>query len=277
MKKRKKEKGYLSNIRSKCRVLRILYLVLDVMVIFTLIRSLLRGEYSNVFFCLLTLALFMLPTTVEKNLRLKLPTLFEGIVLVFIFAAEILGEINCYYQTVPNWDTVLHTINGFLFAAFGFALLDIINRKPQIKFNLSPFYFALVAFCFSMTIGVLWEFFEFGSDLLMDGDMQKDTYVRGVYSMLLDTQNTNTTVPLENIEKVVVYYSQDGLTMTKTLPAYIDIGLIDTMKDLFVNFIGALLFSIIGFFYLKTRGQGRLARRFIPVIEEETGVHEEKK
>lgn len=274
MKKREKEKGYLSNIRSKCRALRILYLVLDVMVLFTLIRSLLRGEYSNVFFCLLTLALFMLPTTVEKNLRLKLPTLFEGIVLVFIFAAEILGEINCYYQTVPNWDTVLHTINGFLFAAFGFALLDIINRKPQIKFNLSPFYFALVAFCFSMTIGVLWEFFEFGNDVLMNSDMQKDTYIRDIYTVLLDANNTNTAVPLENIEKVVVYYAQDGMTVTKTLPAYIDIGLIDTMKDLFVNFIGAFVFSIIGFFYLKSRGKGRIASQFIPVIEE---AHGEKK
>ncbi len=268
MKKRRVGDTHLSKIRAKCRPLRILYLVLDVMVLFTLIRSLLRGEYSNVFFCLLTLALFMLPITVERNLRLKLPTLFEGIVLVFIFAAEILGEINCYYQLVPNWDTVLHTINGFLFAAFGFALLDIINRKPKIKFKLSPFYFAIVAFCFSMTIGVLWEFFEFGNDLLMSSDMQKDTYIRDVYTVLLDTQNTNTAVPMENIEKVVVYYGQDGMTVTKTLPAYIDIGLIDTMKDLFVNFIGAFLFSIIGFFYLKSRGKGKIASQFIPVIEE---------
>ena len=271
MNKRAKKDGYLSKIRAKCRSLRILYLVLDVMVLFTLVRSLLRGEYSNVFFCLLTFALFTLPTTVETNLRLKLPTLFEGIVLVFIFAAEILGEINCYYQTVPNWDTVLHTINGFLFAAFGFALLDIINRKPQIKFNLSPFYFALIAFCFSMTIGVLWEFFEFGNDMLMSSDMQKDTYIRDVYTVLLDTQNTNTAVPIEAIEKVVVYYAEDGMTVTKTLPAYIDIGLIDTMKDLFVNFIGALIFSVIGFFYLKSRGKGRIASQFIPTIEEAHG------
>lgn len=273
MKKRIKGDTHISKIRAKCRPLRILYLVLDVMVLFTLIRSLLRGEYSNVFFCLLTLALFMLPTTVEKNLRLKLPTLFEGIVLVFIFAAEILGEINCYYQIVPNWDTVLHTINGFLFAAFGFALLDIINRKPKIKFKLSPFYFAIVAFCFSMTIGVLWEFFEFGNDMIMNSDMQKDTYIRDVYTVLLDMQNTNTAVPLESIEKVVVYYGQGGMTVTKTLPAYIDIGLIDTMKDLFVNFIGAFIFSIIGFFYLKSRGKGKIASQFIPVIEE---AHEEK-
>lgn len=268
MKKRTTGNGPFSKIRTKCRPLRILYLVLDLFVILTLIRSLIRGEYSNVFFCLLTLVLFMLPTTVEKNLRLKLPTLFEGIVLVFIFAAEVLGEMKCYYQLVPNWDTVLHTINGFLFAAFGFALLDIINRKPKIKFCLSPFYFAIVALCFSMTIGVLWEFFEFASDMLMNGDMQKDTYLRDVYTVLLDHGNTNTAVSLEGIEKVVVYYGQNGMTVTKTLPAYIDIGLIDTMKDLFVNFIGALLFSVIGFFYLKSRGKGRIASKFIPVIEE---------
>ena len=276
MKKRRMGKANLSNIKTKCLALRILYFVLDILVLFTMIRALFRGEYSSVFICLLTFALFMLPTTVERNLRLKLPSLFEGIILVFIFAAEILGEINCYYQLVPNWDTVLHTINGFMFAAVGFTLLDIINRKPKIKFKLSPFYFALVAFCFSMTIGVLWEFFEFGSDILVNTDMQKDAYIRDMYTVLLDMQNTNKPVAIEGIEKVIVYYVGDGVTLTQTLPAYIDIGLIDTMKDLFVNFIGALVFSVIGFFYLKSRGKGRLASRFIPVIEEENQAKEKE-
>lgn len=255
----------LQDLKRKNRTLRLLYIVLDILVAITLLRSIFRAEYSNVFVCVLTLALFTLPTTVEKSFKLKLPTTFEGLVLIFIFSAEIMGEINCYYQRIANWDTVLHTINGFMFAAFGFALLDIINRKPQIKFNLSPIYFALVAFCFSMTIGVLWEFFEFGSDMLVHTDMQKDTYIKGVYTVILDDGPTNTVIPIENIEKVVIYRNGNEPI---TLDAYIDIGLIDTMKDLFVNFLGAVCFSVIGFFYLKQRGKGKIASQFIPTIVE---------
>ena len=50
------------------------------------------------------------------------------------------------------------------------------------------------------------------------------------------------------------------------LGGYLDIGLIDTMKDLQVNCIGAIAFSIIGFFYVKHRGKGKLAAALIPVV-----------
>ena len=50
------------------------------------------------------------------------------------------------------------------------------------------------------------------------------------------------------------------------LGGYLDIGLHDTMKDLFVNLIGAAVFSAVGFFYVKNRGRGRFARRFIPTV-----------
>lgn len=258
----------MADIKNKTRALRILYAVIGIMVAFTLLRSLLRGEYSNVFICILTFVLLSMPIFIEKNFKLKLPTVFEAIVLLFIFSSEILGEINSYYQRIPNWDTILHTINGFMFAALGFALLDIINRNPRIKFKLSPIYLALVAFCFSMTIGVLWEFFEFGWDRIADCDMQKDSYVRDVFTVMLDETNSNTVIRIRDIEKVVIHHTADGVNTTTTLPAYLDIGLIDTMKDLFVNFIGAVVFSLIGYAYLKLGGRGRIAGHFIPTITE---------
>ena len=180
---------------------------------------------------------------------------------MFIFAAEILGEIQAYYIKFPFWDTVLHTINGFLMAAIGFALADILNRSKKISFQLSPAFLAIVAFCFSMTIGVIWEFFECGMDLFFGFDMQKDTIVNSISSVMLDPTGGNTPTAIHNITDVMVNGKSLGLG------GYLDIGLLDTMKDLFVNFIGAVVFSVIGYFYVKSRGQGKFAKRFIPRLK----------
>lgn len=241
----------------------IVYVILRTFVIISLVMAAVRGEYENVFVCALSLVLFLVPSFIERGLKIALPTTFEIIILLFIFSAEILGEIHNYYMKVPYWDTILHTLNGFLFAAFGFSLLDIINRNPKIKFQLSPAYLAIVAFCFSMTIGVLWEFFEFGCDMLLGKDMQKDFVINTINSVTLDPQMKNIPHTISGIRSVTINGTDLGLG------GYLDIGLIDTMKDLLVNFIGAVIFSIIGFFYIKNRGRGKFAKKFIPVIEEE--------
>lgn len=239
------------------------YLVLRIFVIASLVLALIRQEYENAFVCILSLALFLAPTFIEKSLKIDLPSTLEIIVLLFIFSAEILGEIHNYYMKVPYWDTILHTLNGFLFAAFGFSLLDIINRNPKFKFQLSPMYLAVVAFCFSMTIGVLWEFFEFGADYFLNKDMQKDVIIHTINSVTLDPNQQNVPHTISNISSVVVNGKDMGLG------GYLDIGLYDTMKDLLVNFVGALVFSFIGYFYIKNRGKGEFAKHFIPVIDEE--------
>jgi xanthine/uracil permease len=118
-------------------------------------------SYDSVFLCILTLFLFTLPSFVEKQLKIDVPNTLEVIIILFIFSAEILGEIREYYLIFPFWDSILHTINGFLCAAIGIAMIDILNRSDRFSFKMSPLFVALVAFCFSMTVGVVWEFFEF--------------------------------------------------------------------------------------------------------------------
>ena len=267
----KKQKNPIRTLKFKHTGIKVLYAVLVGLVVLTAIRSAIRGEYSHVFFCVLTLLLFTLPSLVENNLDIHLPNVFEGLVLLFIYSAEILGEINCYYEKIPHWDTILHTVNGFMFAAFGFALLDIINRNSKIKFKLSPIYLALMAFCFSMTIGVVWEFFEYFADLLFAKDMQKDTYVNYINTVLLDPAQSNRVVSLNDITEVIIKYG-DGKELV--LDRYIDVGLHDTIKDLLVNFIGASVFSVIGYFYVKRRGNGKIARQFIPVLKETADTEE---
>ena len=244
------------------------YLVLRGLVIFVMVRALLRGEYESMFLCALSLVLMVLPSIVSRRLKIVLPSTLEIIILLFIFAAEILGEINSFYVRVPNWDTMLHTINGFLCAAIGFCLVDMMNREDQFSFKLSPLYLAIVSFCFSMTVGVLWEFYEFGADHLLGIDMQKDTVVNAIHSVMLDPTNNNTVVHIRDIADTIIVHS-DGTQEALNLGGYLDVGIIDTMKDLFVNFIGAVVFSFIGYFYVKYQGKGKgtVARQFIPQVE----------
>lgn len=239
------------------------YTVLRLIVLATLVSSIIRGEYESAFICLLVLGLFVLPFFIQQNFGIELPSTLEIIILLFIFASEILGELKCYFITYPHWDSMLHTTTGFLCAAMGFALIDILNRNSKIKFQLSPIYVAVAAFCFSMTVGVLWEFFEFGMDRLFMMDMQKDTVVNAITSVMLDPTNSNIPVTIDGITSVTINGQELGLG------GYLDIGLYDTMGDLFVNFIGAVVFSTIGYFYIKQRGKGKLAKAFIPTITEE--------
>ena len=238
------------------------YVVLRLVVIAVLVLSLINRRFENVFVCAMTLVLFLVPAFFQKNFGIELPSTLEIIIMLFIFAAEILGEIGAYYVKVPLWDTMLHTVNGFLCAAVGFSLVDLLNRNNRFKFNLSPIYLSIVAFCFSMTIGVLWEMFEFGADMLLATDMQKDFIVTKISSVALDGTLSNKAVVIDNISEVYVNGIELGLG------GYLDIGIIDTMKDLIVNFIGAVIFSIIGFFYVKSRGKGNFAKRFIPTKPE---------
>lgn len=239
----------------------LVYFILRLLVIVIMVLQILNRNYENVFLCILTLGLMVLPSFIQVGFKIELPTTLEIIILLFIFAAEILGEIGSYYTKIPIWDSVLHTMNGFLAAAIGFSMVDIFNRNERFSFKLSPAFMAIVAFCFSMTIGVIWEFFECGMDLFLGFDMQKDTVIHAFSTVMLDPTGGNHPVRLEDIKSVIVNGKELGLN------GYLDIGLLDTMKDLFVNFVGAVIFSIIGFFYVKKRGQGKIARKFIPRLK----------
>ena len=259
-------------LKKKPRVAAV-YILLRFLVILTMITQFLNGNFQNVFLGLLTLTLFVLPTVLERRLMVDLPDTLEIIILLFIFAAEILGEIQAFYTTFHGWDTALHTVNGFLCAAIGFSLVDLFNRNERFSLSLSPVFMAIVAFCFSMTIGVLWEFFEFAMDQIFLMDMQKDMVVNAFSSVALDPEQANRAIAIRNITDVIVVSNGEHIPLG--LGGYLDIGLLDTMKDLWVNFIGAAVFSVIGYFYVKNRGKGFFARKFIPqVMPDDTNDNE---
>ncbi|WP_191905372.1 hypothetical protein [Flintibacter sp. KGMB00164] len=275
---RKKKSNFLVSAHRTLRkksVVAAVYIVLRLLVILVMVAQFFNGNFENVFLCILTLILFLLPTIFEKSLQIDLPNALEIIILLFIFAAEILGEIRAFYTTFAYWDTMLHTINGFLCAAIGFSLVDMCNRHKRVSLSLSPVYMAIVAFCFSMTIGVLWEFFECTMDQFFLLDMQKDTVVNVISSVNLDPTGGNTPVAIKGITDVIVVCGDEQIPLG--VGGYLDIGILDTMKDLWVNFIGAVVFSIVGYFYVKSRGKGWFARNFIPQVlpEDETSNPQE--
>ena len=239
------------------------YIILRLLVVAALIRSAMLKEYESMFVCVLVLVLFMLPSFLERKLKIDLPDTLEIIILIFIFAAEILGELGCYFIHYPSWDTMLHTTSGFLCAAIGFSLVNLLNKDNRISLSLSPLYMAIAAFCFSMTIGVLWEFIEFSADRLFLLDMQKDTVITTISSVTLDATNSNTPIVIRSINDVAVNGQSLGLG------GYLDIGLYDTMEDLFVNFIGAVVFSLFGYFYVKHQGKGKLVESLVPRVVED--------
>ena len=280
-KKEKKQNGYFRHMAEAIKMeLRehkssfMVYLILRILVIVMLVLQVLNQNYENVFLCILTLLLLIVPSFVQVTFKIELPTTLEIIVLFFIFAAEILGEINEFYLLFPFWDTVLHTLNGFLAAAIGFSLVDLLNRSERTVFNLSPVFTAIVAFCFSMTVGVVWEFFEFGMDQIFGMDMQKDFIVNAIHSATLNPNGLNGTVNLNGITSTIVNYNGGQYVIEG---GYLDVGIIDTMKDLMVNCIGAVVFSIIGILYIKHRGKGKIAKSFIPLMKTTEEIEETQK
>ncbi len=180
------------------------------------------------------------------------------------------GEVNNFYGFIPYWDTILHTLNGFLCAAIGFSLIDILNKNENFHMKLTPIFVALVAFCFSMTIGVLWEFLEYGVDSILREDMQKDTIIRDISSVYLDPEQDNNAIKIDNINKTLIYSTENGEEVITVIEGgYLDIGIKDTMKDLIVNFIGAITFSIIGLLYIQDRDGYKFAENFMPILNKE--------
>lgn len=237
------------------------YIVLRGIIASIFIYSIVKGRWENAGTCVLSFILLMIPSFIEHKMNIDLPNVMEVIMIMFVFSANVMGDLGSFYEKIPVWDTALHTLNGFICAGVGFGLIDILNRNKKIKMTLSPAFVCLFSFCFSMTAGTVWEFFEFGVDMLLGKDMQKDTVINTINSVLV-TGGQNKLTTIKNITDTVVNGKSLGIN------GYLDIGLIDTMKDMIVNFVGAVVFDFAGYFYLKARGKrAGFITNFIPRIK----------
>ncbi|MBQ9840183.1 MAG: hypothetical protein IJO78_01170 [Erysipelotrichaceae bacterium] len=260
---RKINKRLMTKLKNTGKKSLVVYFVLRALIIFCMILTFIRKDYNSTFLCALSLLLFTLPTLIEDAFQITLPTVLESIIYVFIFSAEILGEINNFYFVIPHWDTILHTLNGFLAAGVGFSLVDILNRNSK-HVHLSPIFVSIVAFCFSMTIGVLWEFTEYALDMIIETDAQKDVLVQKISTVYLDPLQQNNPVYIHDITGVTIHTCTEDIVVSG---GYLDVGLHDTMKDMIVNLIGAVCFSVFGYLYILDRDRYHFIKNFIPKVK----------
>ena len=164
--------------------------------------------------CLLGVVAIFLPSILERRLKFDIPSNMEILYVIFLYCAIFLGEVRNFYYQVPYWDTILHTFSGAMLGALGFSVVSLMNQNKKWHLNLSPAFVAFFAFCFAITLGVVWEIYEFTFDGLLGLNMQK-------------------------------FALEDG-TLLQGRPA-----LTDTMKDLIVDAIGGIIISIVGFISLK--------------------------
>lgn len=173
-----------------------------------------RSDYILMFLeCILGIFAMLLPGMLTKKFKIEIPEKIYYLYVLFLYAAIFLGEVRDFYYTIPYWDTILHTFSGAMIGFIGFSLIDILNNNVE-RVTLSPFFIAFFAFAFAITVGVVWEFYEFTSDGVFGTNMQK-------------------------------YKLRDGTELVGRE------ALKDTMEDLMVDVLGAFVASGIGYISLK--------------------------
>lgn len=164
--------------------------------------------------CIVGVVAIHIPDILERHLKRDIPSFMVTMYIIFLYCAIFLGEVRSFYYLIPNWDNFLHTFSGMMLGSLGFSVITILNKTDKIPLNMSPFFVALFAFCFAVTIGVFWEFYEYLFDGILGLNMQK-------------------------------FMLEDGTALIGRE------ALSDTMTDLFVDALGAFIMSVIGYISLK--------------------------
>lgn len=159
--------------------------------------------------CTLGLVVLFLPDVLQKKFSFSIPNFLAILYYIFLYCAIYLGEVHSFYYRIPFWDDILHGFSACMLATFGFLLVELLNENENVRLNLSPVFVSLFAFCFALSIGVLWEMYEFLGDELLGLNMQK-------------------------------FRLEDGSQLVGHA------ALRDTMKDLIIDGAGSLLIAILG-------------------------------
>ena len=175
----------------------------------------LKTDYILMFLqCTVGIFAMLLPKFLHERFSIRIPAGMMLMYVIFLYCSIYLGEVRSFYYAVPYWDTILHTFSGGMLGTLGFSLITILNGTEKVPVNLSPIFVVIFAFCFAVTLGTIWEFYEFFADGILGTNMQKFAF--------------------ENGEKML------GRN-----------ALMDTMKDLIVDSIGAFVAAGIGYISLK--------------------------
>jgi uncharacterized membrane protein YjdF len=182
-----------------------LTLVVQLILAAGLVIFLLRRDWENVFLTVCVISLTLLPALLSRRVQIVIPPEFQFISALFVFLSLFLGSAGDFYYKFWWWDLVLHTGSGFLLGIVGFIAVFALNRSEQLPRGMRPFFVCVFAVTFAVTLGVIWEIFEFTVDRFTDANMQ--------------SQET---------------------------------GVVDTMKDLIVDTLGAVVVAAMGWAWHHT-------------------------
>jgi uncharacterized membrane protein YjdF len=164
--------------------------------------------------CFLGIVALLVPSWLTHKINLEVPSAMYMFYMLFLYCAIFLGEVRNFYYLIPNWDTILHILSGAMLGALGFSFVNLLNNQERLHMNLTPLFVAVFAFCFAVTLGALWEIYEFSFDGILGLNMQK-------------------------------FRLEDGADLIGRK------AVTDTMKDIIVDCLGAASMSIIGYLQLK--------------------------
>lgn len=155
-----------------------------------------------------------IPSFIEKHIKIQIPSFMNIMLIIFLFCAIYLGEVQFFYYKIPSWDMILHFFSAIMLGCLSFS---VINALSQNKIEgIHPMFVMIFAFCFAIAIEVVWEFYELAWDYFAGFNMQK-------------------------------YQTEDGVNLVGQL------ALMDTMQDLIIGAVGAAIASLIGFLSIKNR------------------------
>lgn len=174
--------------------------VLQVAIVAVLSAAIVQARWLVVFTASIVLLLTFVPAVLERRLRLYLPVELTFANCVFLYAAFVLGELRDFYEIYWWWDLMLHGFSALSLGIIGFLLVYVFHMTQRVE--IGPFFLAMFTLGFTVTLGALWEIFEYLMDIGFHLNMQKS-------------------------------------------------GLQDTMTDLMVDFLGALVAATLGYLYVK--------------------------
>lgn len=188
--------------------------------------------------CLFGILAVILPGVLDRKWSFGIPDYVYTTYFIFLYCAIFLGSVLGFYSLIPQWDTILHAISGAMLGVLGFCLVSVCNRSEKIPVNLTPFFVALFAFCFALAVGAVWEIYEYTGDGLLGMNMQR-------------------------------FNLSDGTALQGRAALY------DTMKDIIVDAISALIVAIIGYFPTKKAYVKASRKKFVIDVTDDTDSEEQ--
>lgn len=165
------------------------------------------------------LLVLKLPSVLRMRFKLEVPAMLSTVIVLFCFCALVLGDGLDFYGRFPWWDSVLHVFSGVLLSMIALWLIHIIMAGNDKAIYFNKFFLFLFLVMFSVGMGACWEIIEYTYDSISGTNTQQ--FMASTTGSLLTPED---------------------------IPLCGHAALGDTMTDLVLDLVGALLVAIVGFF-----------------------------